>query len=95
MDCRELLFSGHAIRRMFERGISTGQVREVIESGEIIALYPEDRPLPSTFILGFAGEMPLHVVIGEDASRRVCVVITVYVPEANVWHTDFKTRRNP
>ena len=52
-------------------------------------------PADTKPLLGFAGEMPLHVVIGEDASRRMCVVITVYVPEANVWHTDFKTRRNP
>ena len=88
------MFSGHALRRMFERGISTSHVRAVIKSGEIIARYPEDEPLPSLLILGFVGEVPLHVVVGEDVAERTCVVITVYVPEASVWHTDFKTRKS-
>ena len=50
--------------------------------------------MPSLLILGFVGEVPLHVVVGEDVAERTCVVITVYVPEASVWHTDFKTRKS-
>jgi hypothetical protein len=79
---------------MFERGIPTSQVRAVIESGEIIARYPEDKPLPSLLILGFMDKVPLHVVVGEGIAEPTCVVITVSVPEASVWHTDFKTRKS-
>jgi len=37
----------HAVRRMFERGISEAQVREVLEGGEEITAYPDDRPYPA------------------------------------------------
>ncbi len=50
--------------------------------------------MPSILILGFVGEVPLHVVVGEEVAMRTCVVITVRVPEATVWHTDFKTRKS-
>lgn len=30
----------HAVRRMFERGISEAQVRQVLEGGEEITAYP-------------------------------------------------------
>jgi hypothetical protein len=51
---------------MFERAIRTSDVRSVIASGEIIAEYPEDAPLPSRLILGFVDDVPPHVVVGED-----------------------------
>ncbi len=78
---------------MFERGIGAGQVRAVVESGEVIAQYPEDSPFPSVLVLGFLGETPLHVVLGEDVAERTCIVITVYVPQAGLWDTDFKNRK--
>jgi hypothetical protein len=52
MECREIIFSGHAVQRMFERAITATDVRAVIESGEIIADYPSDLPFPSSFLVG-------------------------------------------
>lgn len=93
MHCQELVYSGHALRRMFERGIGAGDVRSVVESGEIIAEYPEETPYPASLILGFVGGTALHVVVAEDRSSSRCVVVTVYVPDPRVWDTDFKTRK--
>ena len=56
MDCSHLLFSGHAVRRMFQRGIKQQDITEIVAAGEIIASYPDDQPHPSFLLLGFSGE---------------------------------------
>ncbi|MBI2917323.1 MAG: DUF4258 domain-containing protein [Chloroflexi bacterium] len=38
-------FRGHAIRRMFKRGISVDDVRHVLATGEVIEDYPDDSRL--------------------------------------------------
>ena len=40
------------MRRMFERGISEAEVHRVLESGEEIAAYPDDKPYASRLLLG-------------------------------------------
>jgi hypothetical protein len=93
MQCRTLIFSGHAVTRMFERSITREQVRSVIQTGDIIASYPDDIPYPSSLVLGFLHSIPLHVVVGVDANNQRCYVITVYVPDPARWSEDFKTRK--
>ncbi len=95
MDCREVKFSGHAVRRMFERGISVEDVLAVIVSGEVISDYPEDAPFPSCLILGFVSTRPIHVVTAREARSGTCYVITTYPPHPAQWSTDFKIRRSP
>jgi len=46
-DFDRVLFSGHAVRRMFERGLSKDDVLGIVRDGEVIADYPEDEPYPS------------------------------------------------
>ena len=84
----------HAVRRMFERGISEAQVREVLEGGEEITAYPDDKPYPSRLLLGRRGERPLHVVAAYNAQDDEEIVITVYEPEAALWEDGFKRRRS-
>jgi YgiT-type zinc finger domain-containing protein len=62
VECRELLFTAHAVTRMAERAIRGAQIRWVPESGEIIESEPNDVPYPSHLILGFFGSQPLHVL---------------------------------
>jgi hypothetical protein len=93
MKCRHLTFSGHAIRRMFERRISPRELRTVIEDGVVVADYPHDRPWPSRLLLGDPGGGPLHVVVAFDADADDCRVVTVYRPDPSLWEADFKTRR--
>ena len=87
-----LFFSEHALRRMFEREIRTGDVVKVLATGETIAGYPDDEPLPSRLMLGFIGEKPLHVVVNSDRDGTT-YIIPAYPPDPDLWEPDFKTRR--
>jgi hypothetical protein len=93
MDCREIIYSGHAISGMFERNIHTSELRQVISSGEIIAEYPDDLPFPSFLLIGWTTKFPLHIVVGFDSENKLCHVITCYIPDPGLWRDDFKTRR--
>ena len=42
----------HAIRRMFQRGITAAEVRRTVDSGEVVESYPGDAPYPSRLLLG-------------------------------------------
>jgi len=93
MECKEIVFSNHAVQRMFERGIRPSDVRTVITSGEVIAEYQDDRPYPSYVILSFIKDRPIHVVVAVEPDTRECYVVTVYPPDPELWNSDFRTRR--
>ena len=88
-----MVFSGHAVRRMFERAIAVADVVALIRSGEVIERYPQDQPLPSYLLLGFIDGEPLHVAVGVEVGDRRCVAVTVYRPSVELWDDDFRTRR--
>ena len=46
MDCKKIVFSGHAIWRIFERGITEADVSRVITEGEVIARILKTNPFP-------------------------------------------------
>jgi len=48
MHFKKILFSGHAVRRMFERVIGQPEIIEVIRSGEVITEYPDDEPFEAS-----------------------------------------------
>jgi len=93
LDCKEIKFSAHAILRMFERQISKDSVIKSIQTGEIIAEYWDDKPYPSFLILGWLNRQPLHVIVAFDESTKLCIIVTVYIPDPNLWENNFKTRR--
>jgi hypothetical protein len=93
MECKRVVFSGHAVRRMFERGITGTEVLDVVQHGEVITEYPEDEPFPSFLMLGIAGDRPLHVVVAVDTESQMCYIVTVYEPDPNSWTIDFRKRR--
>lgn len=93
MKTEQIVFSGHAIRRMFERAISKSDVLQVIANSEIIADYPDDTPFPSCLLLSFIRNNPVHVVVGLDRENNTSIVITVYIPDSALWTEDFKSRR--
>jgi hypothetical protein len=94
MNCQQIIFSQHAVQRMFERGIQTNAIRAIIESGEVIGDYPDDQPFPSYLVLGYVEGRAIHVVIAIDAISRRCYIITAYIPDLDIWHPDFKTKRS-
>ncbi|MBA4181875.1 MAG: hypothetical protein C0506_14890 [Anaerolinea sp.] len=95
MDCGEIVFSGHILRRMFERRIEFDDVLAVIRSGEVIEDYADDLPFPSALVLGQRDLRPLHVVVARDPATRRCVAVTVYEPDWDEWSPDFRRRLTP
>jgi len=93
MECGRIFFTGHAVRRMFERSISRAEVVAVLRGGEIIAEYLDDEPFPSYLMLGLVRRRPLHVVVAVDSRGDNCYIVTVYDPDKNSWESDFRTRR--
>jgi ribosomal protein S26 len=94
MNCAEVVFSGHAVQRMFARGLNEADILQVIRQGEIIESYPHDTPYPSKLLLGVSRGVIIHAVVARRDDRR-CIVVTAYVPDPQRWNTDFKTRRQP
>ena len=94
MECKEIVFSGHAVRGMFKRAIARDDVQTILLGGNAIFEYPDDKPLPSVPLLGFVGGRPIHVVVGRDPNTNRCGVITCYEPSAARWTEGF-TRRKP
>jgi hypothetical protein len=92
MPFERIIFRVHAIQRMFSRGISETDIRDVLENGEIIEENPDDSPYPSRLILGFVDRRPLHVAASDDPVQRATVVITVYVPDEDKWDKKFQRR---
>lgn len=93
MKCHSVYFSGHAVRRMFERSLSRSAVVQAIDTGEPIARYADDQPYPSELLLGFVDGKPIHVVVARNAEDGHCIVITAYVPDARLWNKRFTKRR--
>ena len=91
---KKLLFLPHAVRQMSrpDRMITAPEVREVINSGEVIDDYPEDVRGPSCLILGYGeSKRPIHVVC--SAKERYLAIITAYLPDPNEWEDNFKKRK--
>jgi hypothetical protein len=78
---------------MFERRISLENVRQVLQSGEMIEDYSEEMPNPGGLISGRRGQRTLHVVMAEKTKEDELVVITVYEPDPGQWKPDFRSRK--
>ena len=93
MAYEQLVFRIHALQRMFRRRISEADVQQVLETGEAIEDYPEDRPYPSSLILGFTDGRPIHIVVADNHQTQETIVITVYEPDPERWDATFRRRR--
>jgi len=77
----KLLFLPHAVRQMskLDRMISTDEVREVIQYGEVIENYPDDPRGHSCLLLGYGNnDRPIHVVC--SPKDEYLAIITAYIP---------------
>jgi hypothetical protein len=93
MDCRRVLFSGHAAQRMFERQIGIDDVLQITRTGESIAEWHEKDGGPYHLLLGFPKGRALHVVLALRVDGT-CHVVTVYEPDSKSWTADFRRRRS-
>ena len=92
MECKRVVFTRHALTRMFERKISVDEVAKALAGGEIIRSYPKDLPIPSSLVLGDGGGRALHVVAAQEPQTGVCYVITAYVPGPMEWTADLRRK---
>ena len=91
MDCKEIIFSQHAIIRMFERSISKDYVRSALKSGVAVEVYENDFPYPSALICLHIDNRFIHVVAAKN-SEDTCVIITAYIPDKNKWNETYTGR---
>ena len=90
---QRLLFLPHAIRQMSrpDRLITTSEIRNVVEHGEIIEDYPEDVRGHSCLMLGYGeGGRAIHVVC--SPKDEYLAIITTYLPDEDEWSDDFRVR---
>jgi hypothetical protein len=94
MTSDHIIYRVHALQRMFERGITTADVRSVVETGDCIEDYPGDFPFPSKLLLGWRQGRPLHVVVARDESQNRTIIVTVYEPDAGRWEPGYRMRKS-
>ncbi len=72
-----ILYSAHALKRMFQRGLTLQTVARALEQGEVITHYPDDQPYPSKLVLGWDAGVPVHVVAAlTDQGDTVVIPLT-------------------
>ena len=90
---KNIVWRKHALIRMMERDISRNDVFHAISNGKIIEIYPDIKPYPGYLIFGQVDEKMLHIVISWDEGANGAYVITVYVPDADHFQENGKTRK--
>lgn len=82
-------FTEHARDRMRELSISVDEVMDLLSKGEVIEHYLERN---GRLFLGWIAGRPVHVPVVRNERHAVTLVVTVYVPDARLWH-DYRVRR--
>ncbi len=86
-------FSQHAVGQAIIRHISVQELREAIDGGEVIEVYPDDKYGRSCLIFGMTRVgRPIHIQCS-DPSRPIVKIVTVYEPNPAIW-IEFKVRRS-
>lgn len=94
MVTRETLkYRIHAIQETTADRITVSDVLTVVNDGEIIKSYPDDKPSPSRLMFAPVGNRPIHVVVAFDAATGITWLVTAYVADPEVWEADWKTRK--
>lgn len=89
---RKIEWTKHCLNRLNQRNISTIDVKNAINNGEIIEYYFNDYPYPSCLILGENSKgKKLHIVCG--IGKENVYIITAYNPKTDKWEEDMKIRR--
>ena len=88
----KIIWTQHCLERMQERDISRADVKNGIQTGEVIENYPDDYPNPSCLVFGYTvnGRI-LHIVVGCDMIN--IYIITAYYPDTSKFENDLKTRK--
>ena len=72
------VYSQHAELERRVDDLTFAQIYEALLNGQILEQYPDTGRGESCLVVGFAGELPIHVVCGWRGEK--VALITVYVP---------------
>ena len=83
-------FSFHAQQERLEEDLDVTDIEAaLLGMAEILEDYPNDPRGESCLMLGFAGDRPIHVVLGWAArkrdGRKTLRIVTVYIPCLPKW----------
>jgi hypothetical protein len=79
--------------RLEQRSLGSEMLLKGADSLEIIEAYPDDKYLPSFLVrCEFEGRV-FHAQIATDVEARNVRVVTMYIPVAEEWDSQFRTRR--
>ncbi len=93
MPFSSIIYSGHAVLRMGERGITRVEIEVILHSGLVIENYPTDTPFPSYLLLGWSGNRPIHIVAADNNQTQETILISVYEPIIQRWESNFTKRK--
>ncbi len=93
MNYKKIIYTGHCIQKIFERGIEPDDIELSIKTGELIEEYPDDKPYPSFLLLNYIDKKAIHVVASFDKEHETIYLITAYYPDIKIWDETFKIRR--
>jgi len=92
-----MAFKKHTALRMYQRGISSDEVKEALQNCKIIESYPNDYPFPSGLVVGYTRKKrAIHAVVVIDDQNKeegMLWIITVYEPNILEWQEGFEKRR--
>ena len=89
----KISFKKHCTMRMIERGIKAEYIKDALLNSEIIIKYSDDKPYPSYLLLGYYNDKkPLHILLAIDDEISKLWIITVYIPDPEIWTSNFKER---
>lgn len=78
-------FTDHARIEMADDNIRVDDIHFILDRGEIIEEYPDDKPFPSCLIYGRVKNKHIHVVCALPEHIDILIVITMYVPDPSKW----------
>lgn len=93
LNCKEIFISGHALRRLFSRSITVDEVKAVVQAGDVIKEYVDDKPYPSFLLIGKVDGRIIHILVGENKKEEFCVLITAYEPDEKLWEDNFRKKK--
>jgi len=79
----DIEFTSHAREKMYGRGISSIDVKQLLLEGEIIEEYLDDNPYPSFLLCAKIRQKYLHVVCA--VAEEKLFIITTYHPDEDKW----------
>lgn len=74
----QYVYSHHAELERKAEDLTFAQIEQALLSGSVLEQYPDTGRGESCLVVGWAGNIPIHIVCGWRGER--VVLITVYIP---------------